>query len=74
MCFTALIAQVFERVRPSGRLSNIAAVRGNVTEPGLGLSAADLKLLIDNISIAIHSAATIRFDEPLKIAMELNVH
>ena len=49
------------------------AVKGDVTLPELGLSSSDLQLLIENVSIVFHSAATIRFNEELKTALEMNV-
>jgi fatty acyl-CoA reductase len=48
-------------------------VKGDVTLPELGLSSSDLQLLIENVSIVFHSAATIRFNEELKTALEMNV-
>jgi thioester reductase-like protein len=32
----------------------------------MGISADDEKKLIENVNIVFHSAATVRFDEPLK--------
>lgn len=49
------------------------AVEGDVTLPLLGLSSQDLQTIIDQVSIVFHSAATVRFDEDLKTAIELNV-
>lgn len=50
------------------------AVEGDVTVPGLGLSPSDLRLLEDNVSVVFNLAATVRFDEELKDAVELNVN
>lgn len=44
-----------------------------MTLPGYGLSAFDLNLLIQNVSIVFNSAATIKFNEELKDAIEMNV-
>ncbi len=46
---------------------------GDVTLPGYGLSASDLSLLIENVSVVFNSAATIKFNEELKDAIEMNV-
>jgi fatty acyl-CoA reductase len=54
-------------------MEKITAVKGDVTLPELGLSSSDLQLLIENVSIVFHSAATIRFNEELKTALEMNV-
>ncbi|KAK9738277.1 Male sterility protein [Popillia japonica] len=46
---------------------------GDVSIPDLGMSARDRETLIDEVEFVIHSAATIRFDDPLKKAVLLNV-
>ncbi|XP_044014386.1 fatty acyl-CoA reductase wat-like [Aphidius gifuensis] len=52
--------------------NKIVPVAGDVGEIDLGLSHEDRELLIQEVSIVFHSAATVRFDEKLKIAMLLN--
>ena len=54
-------------------MAKITAVSGDVTLPELGLSPSDLQLLIENVSVVFHSAATIRFNEELKTALDMNV-
>jgi fatty acyl-CoA reductase len=54
-------------------MMKITAVTGDITLPGFGLSAFDLELLIENVSVVFHSAATIKFNEELKTAMAMNV-
>lgn len=51
----------------------IAAVKGDCSLPRLGLSDEDYKLLTRNVSVIFHGAATVRFDEPLKLATNINV-
>lgn len=51
----------------------IRVVKGDVTLPGLGLSNEDRQTLINNVNIIIHGAATVRFDEKLKMAVNINV-
>ena len=41
-------------------------IEGDLLLPSLGISKEDRKLITDNVSIVFHSAATVRFDEPLK--------
>ncbi|XP_076450898.1 fatty acyl-CoA reductase 1-like [Babylonia areolata] len=48
-------------------------VCGDMMEPELGISEGDASMLQNSIHIVFHCAATIRFDEPLRIAMEMNV-
>ena len=44
----------------------VIPIEGDLLEPNLGISSSDEKLLIDDCNIIYHSAATVRFDEPLK--------
>lgn len=53
-------------------ISKVSAVFGDVCELGLGLSAEDLNR-INNVSIIFHAAASVRFDDPLKYAVLLNM-
>lgn len=47
-------------------------IPGDLTEPLLGIPEKYFGL-IKNVTIFIHSAATVRFDEPLKKAIQINV-
>lgn len=70
-------SELFDRLRnsPDGekQLNKIVAVRGDITKPLLGLSQQDIDLLSSKVSIVFHSAATVKFVEPLKVAVENNV-
>lgn len=65
------------RAKPNGAqlLAKIRVVCGDLAEPWLGLSSLDLDMLISDksLSIVFHSAATIKFDEPLKVSVKLNL-
>lgn len=39
----------------------------------LGLSPTDKELLINNVNIVFHSAATVAFNNPIKIAINTNI-
>ena len=54
------------RVDASILREKILPVVGDITVPQLGLSSEDRQLLIDNVSIVFHSAASVKFDDPLK--------
>jgi fatty acyl-CoA reductase len=54
-------------------LNKITLVEGDISEDGLGISETDRQMLCDDISVIIHSAATINFNEPLKIAVKTNL-
>ena len=45
----------------------VVAIGGDISLPALGISVEDRKLLIDNVNIVVHSAATVRFDERLRL-------
>ncbi|XP_031438737.1 fatty acyl-CoA reductase 1 [Clupea harengus] len=67
--------KLFDRVREDNPdfHSKIVPVSSELTQPGLGIGAADVERLTACINIVFHCAATIRFDEPLKHALQLNV-
>ncbi|CAI5709560.1 unnamed protein product [Peronospora effusa] len=48
------------------------AIAGDIATPDLGLSAEDARLLRACVQISIHSAATVQFNEPLEVAVEMN--
>lgn len=49
------------------------AINGDVTQSELGISPLDQKTLVDNVSIVFHSAATVKFDEALKLSVAMNL-
>ncbi|OXU23345.1 hypothetical protein TSAR_015221, partial [Trichomalopsis sarcophagae] len=51
----------------------VVAVAGDCSIQGLGLSTSDRDLLMRDVSIVFHVAATVRFDEKLKLASAINV-
>jgi fatty acyl-CoA reductase len=53
--------------------SQVTLVQGDITQPGLGISAQIKEELCREISIVFHVAATIRFNENLKVALQTNV-
>lgn len=50
------------------------AISGDCKLADLGLSLTDRQLLKENVHIIFHAAATVRFDEKLKLALAINVH
>lgn len=65
----------FDKLRDSrpGELEKIIAIEGDITKEKCGMSEADLKLLHDNVGVVIHSAASISFTEPLRVATQINL-
>lgn len=54
-------------------MAKIVPIAGDVTEPELGISAADRETLIRDVSIVFHSAATVKFDEALNLSVMINM-
>lgn len=65
---------VFERIRDNHpeRLKKIVFVAGDISKPNIGLNHSDLQMLKENVHIVFHSAATVRFDQGIKEAVNLN--
>lgn len=51
----------------------VSAMAGDASLPGLGLSSVDRQTLADEVNIVFHCAATIRFDEHIRTAININV-
>jgi len=54
-------------------LSKIIPIAGDITLPDLGISEEDQKELCEEVSVVLHSAATVKFDEKLKLSINVNV-
>ncbi|XP_039294387.1 fatty acyl-CoA reductase wat [Nilaparvata lugens] len=64
--------QLFTKVDPSA-LQKISIISGDCSKPMLGLCSEDQDLLQKQVSVVFHVAATVRFDEPLPIAVAINI-
>ncbi|XP_034951190.1 fatty acyl-CoA reductase wat-like [Chelonus insularis] len=51
----------------------IVAIEGDCSSPNLGISETDRSMLINEVSIVFHVAATLSFDEKIKLAVSINV-
>jgi len=62
------VLQVFERIRNErpGAAAKVVAIPGDLTADGLGISAQNRALLQQEVSIVVHSAATLKLEAPLK--------
>ncbi|XP_035456358.2 putative fatty acyl-CoA reductase CG5065 isoform X1 [Spodoptera frugiperda] len=67
-------SQVFDKVRARNhrQLDKLCVVSGDVSKPQLGMDADSIAQLRE-VSIVFHSAATLKFDEPLPVAIDQNV-
>lgn len=62
-----------KREKPKFR-SKIVGIAGDCVLPGLGISLTDREVLRSDVNIVFHVAATVRFDEKLKLAIGINVN
>nr|CAD7434171.1 unnamed protein product [Timema monikensis] len=51
----------------------VAYIEGDISKVRLGIGADDYTMLTKEVNLIFHVAATVRFDEKLKIALNLNV-
>jgi len=66
-----LLARLYDEAPAAAR--RVRAVRGDLLEPGLGLSASDRQWLIGSVERIVHCAASISFELPLEQARAINV-
>ncbi|KAF8374037.1 hypothetical protein PRIPAC_80466 [Pristionchus pacificus] len=66
---------LFNRVRAERpwALDKVVPVEGDITVDDMGLSETDLKAVLEETSVVLHCAATVRFNDTLRNAIELNV-
>ncbi|KAL1455577.1 hypothetical protein WDU94_009661 [Cyamophila willieti] len=70
-----LKSSVFDRIREEGNIdvfNKLKIIPGDVTLPKLGISEQDREIIIKEVSVVFHSAATVKFNETLKTAVQLN--
>lgn len=54
-------------------MQKVIFINGDITEDGLALSSQDELMLINEIDVVFHCAANVRFNDPLKDAVNINV-
>lgn len=64
--------ETLRKERPQ-ELNKIVPIVGDITEPELGISQTDQMLLCQMVSVVFHSAATVKFDEKLKLSVTINM-
>ncbi|XP_013149064.1 PREDICTED: fatty acyl-CoA reductase 1-like [Papilio polytes] len=71
---TILENPIFSRLKEEKpkALDKIVVIPGDIEKHNLGISLANEDVLINNVSVVIHSAATTNFNEPLLKALEIN--
>ncbi|CAH2326043.1 fatty acyl- reductase 1 isoform X1 [Pelobates cultripes] len=70
-----LSCKLFDRLREEQPdcAKKVIAISSELTQPELDLSKQDQETLTETIEIVFHCAATVRFNESLRDAMQLNV-
>jgi long-chain acyl-CoA synthetase len=66
-----VLAQLYDAPPPAA--ARIRAVRGDLKQPGLGLSEEDRLWIVESVDRIIHCAASISFELPLEQARDTNV-
>ncbi|CAB3257590.1 unnamed protein product [Arctia plantaginis] len=66
---------LYDRLRKENPdfIKKISIIEGDIGQPDLGISPEDRIKIANEVEIIFHGAATVRFDEPLKTAVEINV-
>ncbi|XP_034234854.1 putative fatty acyl-CoA reductase CG5065 isoform X2 [Thrips palmi] len=66
---------IFDELRRSrpDALRKVVAIPGDMTMVDLGISTTDRELLVEEVSVVFHSAATVKFDEAIKLSIEMNM-
>lgn len=66
---------LFDKLRKErpNDLNKIIPIHGDITSEELGISEADQALLSRMVSVVFHSAATVKFDEKLKLSVTINM-
>ncbi|XP_055697097.1 putative fatty acyl-CoA reductase CG5065 [Phlebotomus papatasi] len=68
----APLFDTLRRERPND-LNKVIPICGDITSEKLGISENDQALLCRTVSIVFHSAATVKFDEKLKLSVAINM-
>ncbi|CAK1600646.1 unnamed protein product [Parnassius mnemosyne] len=65
---------IFKRLKSerADYVRKVVPIVGDISEPNLGITEEDEKELREKVSVVFHLAATVRFNEPLKVAMNIN--
>ena len=56
---------IFESIKDTSVLEKVVVLTGDISIPRLGLSDSDIDIIVNQVSVIFHSAATVRFDEEL---------
>lgn len=70
-----LKAKIFDYLKntQAKQLDKLVVIPGDIMAPDLGLSTSDRELLQREVHVVFHAAATVKFDEALKVSVTMNV-
>ena len=71
-----MIFQVFDTIKSNLKIPlehKVFPIPGDITQSGLGISTQNREQLCKEVSIVFHAAATIKFNENLRVALRTNV-
>lgn len=68
--------QLFRRLKMEkpNYIGKVSVVAGDCCLAGLGLTPSDQLRLQQEVNIIFHGAATVRFDEKIRLAVDINVY
>lgn len=67
--------QLFDPLRKErpNDLQKVHAIQGDITQKELAISSHDREVLARSVNVVFHSAATVKFDEKLKLSVTINM-
>nr|CAD7567812.1 unnamed protein product [Timema californicum] len=68
-----VLVDLVESKKHQDVLKKIVLVPGDISQPDMGISPEDRERLRREVSVVFHLAATLKFDENLKLALKTNV-
>lgn len=70
-----LQSKLFDTIKSQGQdpTTRVRAMLGDIDRPSLGLSMTDQQILLTQVDVVLHCAATVRFDENISAALSMNV-
>ncbi|XP_060601049.1 fatty acyl-CoA reductase 1-like [Ruditapes philippinarum] len=68
-------SKIFDKIRHQDAdfKKRCVAIEGDIVKDGLGIEQSQVDILIKEVSVVFHSAATIKFDEAMKLSVDMNI-
>uniref|UniRef100_A0AC34QVW2 Fatty acyl-CoA reductase n=1 Tax=Panagrolaimus sp. JU765 TaxID=591449 RepID=A0AC34QVW2_9BILA len=70
-----LTSPIYDRIRTTDDqiFKKLVPIAGDLMHENLGMSQQDIEELCQNVSIVFHCAATVKFDEILRVSVQMNL-